>query len=323
MAFKQVAFEFPDEDDDNTVIEIEPSSEEPVLAQDKKEEVEVEVEVVDDTPKADRGRTPSEPPEEITDEELQSYSESVQHRIRHAHKGYHDERRAKEAAERERDELTRSMQALLQENERIRTQNVKNQESMLEQAKHTAAAKLKEAEGRYRDAYDSGDADAVVQAQRELNEANWQSRRVAEIEQNALQQKNNAVQQQNIEQQQQPTASQRALAWKQANPWFDTDREMNGAALGYHQKLVESGVVPDSDEYYDRLNGRMRELFPDRFGDQRSGKQGGKVASVTRSKSPKRIKLTQTQVRVAKRLGLTPEQYAKQAAIDMRKTNNG
>ena len=100
---------------------------------------------------------------------------------------------------------------------------------------------------------------------------------------------------------------------------------MTGYALGLHNKLVSEGVDPKSDDYYETINSRMRQLFPERFEGEptKQSKPSTVVAPASRSTAPKKITLTQTQVRLAKRLGLTPEQYARQVALDMRKNSNG
>ena len=122
-------------------------------------------------------------------------------------------------------------------------------------------------------------------------------------------------------------ADERAMTWAKANPWFGTDDEMTSLALGLHNKLAKQGVDLQSDEYYEAINTRMQQLFPEQFEDvaqmevEKPKRKANVVAPATRSTSPRKVTLTQTQVSVAKRLGLTPEQYAKQVAIEMRKDN--
>ena len=176
MAFQKVEFEFPDEDQNDNTIEVENSGEIEIdisgkkTAEDYKEpepevEPEVEVEVYDDTPKADRNRKPSEPPADVTEEELADYSDKVQKRIKHFSKGYHDERRAKEAAQRERDELERYVKSVLDENKDLKSTVEKNREVLLEQAKKSTTAELEQAKQQYKDAYEAGDTDRVLEAQ--------------------------------------------------------------------------------------------------------------------------------------------------------------
>ena len=114
---------------------------------------------------------------------------------------------------------------------------------------------------------------------------------------------------------------EKTRTWQKDNPWFNTDEEMTSFALGLHNKLVKEGVDPQTDDYYERINTRMREVFPDNFEDEPEVRRRSNnvVAPATRSTAPKKIRLTQTQLTLAKRLGLTPEQYAKQVALDMRK----
>ena len=337
MPFQKVEFEFPSDDDDKLEIEVESSSAEPMKKPDKaakEPEVAVEVEdddddlevdVVDDTPAADRGRKPSDPPEEVTDEELEEYSDKVRKRIKHFSKGYHDERRAKEAARREKQELERLAQQLFEENKKLKTSGTKSQAALIEQAKKSANADMESAKAAYKTAYDSGDADAVLTAQEKLTTARLRLEKVNNLKVPTLQEAETPVQVR-AEPAPAPQVDQRALDWKNRNPWFQNDDEMTSFALGLHNKLVKQGVSPQSDTYYESIDTRMRQVFPDQFEDtkQRTPEPKRKtsvVAPATRSTAPNKVTLTRTQVQIAKRLGLTPEQYAKQVAIDMRKQN--
>jgi hypothetical protein len=344
MAFQPVEYEFPDPEKaekDSFEIELEPSSAEPMQKPDKAKKEEpvetlkaddLEVEVVDDTPKADRGRKPSEPPEDVTEEELQDYSEKVRRRIQHFSKGYHDERRAKEQALRERQELERLAQQLVEENKQLKGSVTKNQTVLIEQARRSAAAELEMAKRTYRQAYESGEADAVLDAQDKLTNARLKLERVNNIKLPALQEKEVPVetqQQQQVYNAPAPQVDTKAQEWQQANPWFGTDDEMTSFALGLHSKLVKSGVDPQSDEYYETINSRMRSIFPDNFEDtsleeveeEKPKRRANVVAPATRSTAPKKVRLTQTQVAIAKRLGVPLELYAKKVAEEMRKAN--
>jgi hypothetical protein len=348
MAFQKVEFEFPDDKDEETVeIDIEPSSAEPMKRKGKPEvavEVEdetpapkakapakdnddddFEVDVVDDTPKADRGRTPSEPPEEVTDEELEDYSDKVRKRIKHFSKGYHDERRAKEQALRERQELERLTQQLMEENQKLKTSGTKSQAALIEQAKRNAKTDVAAAKTAYKTAYDSGDADAVLEAQEKLMAATSKLERISNVKVPTLQAKETPVQVK-TDIAPAPQVDQRAMDWKNRNSWFQNDDEMTSFALGLHNKLVKEGVSPQSDNYYERIDARMRAVFPEQFEDTTPDnpepkRKASVVAPATRSTAPKKVTLTKTQVQIAKRLGLTAEQYAKQVALDMRKQN--
>ena len=308
-------FKFPDE------IEAEKPAEE-------KLEIEIEgapeIEVVDDTPEHDRGRAPmKEPPAEVTDDELAQYSEGVKKRIQHFSKGYHEERRAKEAALREREEALRLAQNLVEENKKLQGSISSGQQALLEQAKRVVANELDDAKRKFKTAYEAGDADAIVAAQEELAAAKIKAERVNNFKPAPLQEEKSTVQTAPLAAAPAPVTPQvdpKARAWQEANPWFGKDEEMTSLALVVHKKLVEGGVDTTSDEYYDRINARMRQVFPDAFTSQR--KKTSVVAPATRSTAPKKIVLTQSAVNIAKRLGLSPEQYAREVA-KLERAQNG
>jgi len=340
MAFQKVEFEFPEPEDktldieDTSAVEIDVSGKKTKedFAETKEPEVEVaseentpdddfEVEVVDDTPKADRNRKASEPPTDVTDEELEDYSDKVRKRIQHFSKGYHDERRAKEEAHRQSQELERVTQQLMEENKKLKGNVTKNQTALLEQAKKNASIESENAKRAYKEAYESGDSDAVLEAQDNLTNAKLKSERLANFKLPTLQEEEKPVEQE-VEQTAPAQVDTRAADWQKANSWFGPDDEMTSLALGLHNKLVKQGVSPQSDEYYETIDTRMRQVFPDNFEDAEKPKRKTQVvAPATRSTSPKKVTLTRTQVQIARKLGLTPEQYAKQVAIDMRKAN--
>ena len=340
MAFQKVEFEFPEPEDktldieDTSAVEIDVSGKKTKedFAETKEPEVEVageedtpdddfEVEVVDDTPKADRNRKASEPPTDVTDEELEDYSDKVRKRIQHFSKGYHDERRAKEEAHRQSQELERVTQQLMEENKKLKGNVNKNQTALLEQAKKNASIESENAKRAYKEAYESGDSDAVLEAQDNLTNAKLKSERLANFKLPTLQEEEKPVETK-VEQIAPAQVDTRAADWQKANSWFGPDDEMTSLALGLHNKLVKQGVSPQSDEYYESIDTRMRQVFPDNFEDAEKPKRKTQVvAPATRSTSPKKVTLTRTQVQIARKLGLTPEQYAKQVAIDMRKAN--
>lgn len=312
MPLDKDEFKFPDEKaedkkDDTVDFEVEGDS---------------DIEVVDDTPEEDRGRAPmKEPPAEVTEEELAQYSEGVKKRIQHFSKGYHEERRAKEAALREREEAVRLAQNLIEENKKLQSSQGQTQQVLLEQAKRVVENELAEAKRIYREAYEAGDAERVVEAQEALTAAKIKADKVNNFKPAPLQQEKPAVQPAPQPETVTPKVDPKASAWQDANPWFGTDDEMTALALTVHRKLVESGVSPNSDEYYDRINNRMRQVFPDAFPSEKPVKKSSVVAPATRSTAPKKIVLTKSQVNIAKRLGLTNEQYARAVAEEMRKQN--
>ena len=341
MPRQQVEFEFPDPDkEDNTQeVEVDIVEEDAPLevegavgrenmksAKDTIKAGEVEIEVEDDTPPEDRGRKPSEPPQDVTDEELENYSEKVKSRIKHFSKGYHDERRAKETAQREREALEAYAKQLVEENQRLTGTVSKNQTTMLEQAKQTVARELEIAKRSYKDAYESGDSDAIVDAQEAIATAKIRADKVANFKPAPLQTEESTVKvaQQPVETQQ--VRDERAVDWADDNPWFGADDEMTAFALGLDSKLKKGGVDPQSDEYYEKINSRMRQVFPDQFDDgiedqpeSAKRKSSNVVAPASRSTGSKKIRLTQSQVAIAKKLGVPLETYAKQAAELMRK----
>jgi hypothetical protein len=320
---QKTEFEFPDPDKQESgkeeVIKVE------IEAAADEGDDNIDIEVVDDTPPKDRGRKPAEPPEEVTDEELQDYSEKVRKRLQHFSKGYHDERRAKEDALRKEEEAIRAARAIAEENRRLKELVNKNQEVLLEQAKREAAAELEAKKRSFKEAYESGDSNAVVEAQEELTAAKLKADKVNNFTFAPLQDDSSDVQPASTQ-----VADRKAQAWQQANTWFGTDDEMTSFALGLHQKLVKQGVDPKSDEYYEKINSRMRQVFPESFEsedtpeeEEKPRRKSNVVAPATRSTAPKKIVLTATQVSIAKRLGVPLELYARQVAEDMRKQKNG
>ena len=326
MAMEPVEFGFEDLDKQDFKVEVEGrASEKEVeveVPQDKTPEVEIEI--VDDTPPKDRGRKPSDPPDDLTDEELEGYSEKVRKRMSHLTKGYHDERRAKETAHREKEEAVRYAQQILEENKNLKGTVGKNQEVLLEQAKRATATEVEQAKAKYKLAYESGDSDAVVAAQDDLTAAKIKADRVNNFRLPPVQSPEVAVQQQQTAPAQ-PQVDEKAVNWQQRNSWFGSDDEMTSFALGLHQKLVKQGLDPRSDDYYEKINSRMRQVFPDEFDAddevevEKPRQRSNVVAPATRSTAPKKIVLTPSSVALAKRLGVPLEEYAKQVALGMRK----
>tara|TARA_R110000787_G_scaffold26162_3_gene73436 strand:- start:623 stop:1633 length:1011 start_codon:yes stop_codon:yes gene_type:complete len=335
MPFQKVEFEFPEDEENNkNALEVESSGAVEIDISGKKEEKDYKeeeeeksddlaIEVVDDTPKADRGRKASKPPEELTDEELEDYSDKVRNRIKHFSKGYHDERRAKEQAHRERQELESFAKTLVDENNKLKGTVDKNQAALLEQAKKTAAGEMILAKRSYKRAYEAGDADKVLDAQERLTSAKIKADKLADFESIPLQVEDNEVQIPQRAVPQQPVVDDKAAEWALENSWFGSDKEMTGYAMGLHEKLVTEGVDTSSDEYYETINARMQKLFPDNFdGDTEepeTKRQSNVVAPATRSTAPKKVRLTQTQVAIAKKLGVPLELYAKKVAEEMRR----
>ena len=345
MAYQQVQFEFPDPDKavaadkgvkekDNGDFEITIEGRTDPLKEDKpakpekaeKAESDLDIEVVDDRSEEDRGRQKSKAPMELTDDEMEQYSERVKKRLQHFSKGFHDQRRAAEAAERERQEALRYAQQLVEENKKLKGTVNKNQEVLLEQAKKQVEQELLSAKSKYKRAYEAGDSKALVEAQEALTNATLKADRVKNITIPPLQEEESDVQP--TYNTPEPSVDSRATAWQAKNKWFGEDDEMTSFALGLHQKLVKQGVNPQSDEYYEKINSRMRQLFPEQFTDENDDpeteeprRKANVVAPATRSVAPKKITLTRTQVALAKKLGVSLEDYAKQVALELRKQN--
>lgn len=312
---EKVEFEFPDE---KSEAENKASA-----------EVNDEIEIVDDTPPEDRGRKPmAEPPREFADDELAKYDASVQQRIKHFTKGYHEERRAKEAAMREREEALNIAQSIVEENKKLKGSLGQNQAAVLDSYKKLAANDLQKAKDKYKEAYESGDSEAMTEAQANLTTAAMRAERVNSIRAPSLQEEKTNVQTRTEPKNEFVAPVEpdyKAQDWQQKNQWFGKDEEMTSFALGLHTKLINSGINPKSDEYYERLNSRIRQVFPESFESGRTvdaqtpRPAKSNVAPATRSTAPKKIVLTQTQVNLAKRLGVPLELYARKVAEEMRK----
>ena len=315
-------FEFPDEKDEKVKSTSKQAS----------SDEEFNIEVVDDTPPQDRGRKPmAEPPEEVTEDELASYDEKVQKRLKKFTKGYHDERRAKEEALRERQAAEEFAKRLYEENLTLQKQLSDGSKIFIEQGKSTAQLELEQAKTHYKDAYENGDVDAVAEAQAKIAQATLKLDKAENLRPIEVQEKpeysppNSAA----------PKADQKLNQWLEDNPWYGDESSpettiMSATALGVHNALVKQygqGYV-GTDEYYGKINSRMQRSFPDYFGSQEGqeepeeqpqqaaprAKQTTVVAPATRSTSPKKVKLSASQIAIAKRLGVPLELYAKKVA---------
>jgi hypothetical protein len=283
--------------------------------------VEIDIEIEDDTPPEDRGREPmpKELVEELEQDELEEYSDKVKIRFKQMKKVWHDERRAKEAAYREQQEAVDYARRVVEENQQLKKRYAAGEVEYVATATNAAELRLDAAKKAYREAYDAGDGDKLVDAQQAMQEATYELREVKKFKAPALQQEENAVQQQQVSQQA-PRPDNRAMAWQERNSWFGQDEEMTAAALGLHEKLKRNGVLVGSDDYYATLDKTMRRRFSENFEDSETQtraetsrtKPSTVVASATRSTSPNKVKLKASQIQLAKKLGLTPEQYARE-----------
>ena len=290
----------------------------------------LDIEIVDDTPEGDRGRPKrpeGEKPYDVKDEEISQYSESVQSRIKRLRYEYHEERRAKEQAERERSEAVRVAQTALAEKQKLQELALRNEKLAVEAAKQRAEADLERAKRMAREAYESGDTQKAVDFQADIAKYAMQHERFSnyvapEPEPRIGHNGGPSMDQPRQEAPKAPKPDQRALNWAQRNEWFGQDEEMTGTAYGVHERLVKQGVDPRSDDYYRRLDDAMRRRYPERFDDEADTFETDKeaapprkttpvVAPATRSvKTPRKVQLTATQVALANKLGLPLEVYA-------------
>jgi hypothetical protein len=312
-------FEFPDE------VEAKGKPlEEAAKALAKEEEPEIEIE--DDTPPEDRDRKPL--PKEVTarleKDELDQYEGETKEKFKQLKRVWHDERRAKEAAYREQQEALAIAKKLMEENKTLKAKVYSGQEVFANAAKEAAEGELALAKRDYREAYESGDADKIIEAQERMTTAKLKAEQIKfyKSDNEALQNQENDVQL--AQEQPRYVPDLKAKAWQERNSWFGQDEEMTSLALGLHEKLVkEHGMsYATTNEYYDTIDKTMRRRFPENFEEsevredepQKTNrpKASTVVAPATRSTSPKKIRLSGTQVQLAKKLGLTPEQYARE-----------
>jgi len=304
-------YKFPDEQEQDVQQDEELQQEQDVQEGD----IDVEIEVVDDTPEQDRGRKPlAREVDDPSDDEIAEYGDKVQKRMRELTHARHDERRAKEAALREREEAVALAQKLIEENKKLRGVVNTGSQEYVEAVKSRAELELEMARRKLREAQESYDNDAIMAAQELLTEAKMRQQQVNNLRAEALQVPEEEVYSQPIPQQI-PQPDRKALHWQDRNKWFGQDDEMTSLALAVHKKLVETGYDPRSDEYYERIDARMREVFPSYFGEARKSetkRPATVVAPATRTAGKKKVTLTKTQEALARKLGLTNEQYARE-----------
>ena len=316
----QDEFEFPDEVDEK---------------KSKKEDDGFELEIEDDTPPEDRGRKAAPPPEDPTDEELSSYDERVQARIKKFTRGYHDERRAKEAAERERIAAEDFARQVYEENKKLKEQLKTGSEAFIETSKSAAQVELEAAKKKMKEAFEAGNADELAAAQEEISKATLKADRASSMRPVEIEDNFKPAPQQQPEP---PRVSRKTQQWVDSNnDWFGKDEEMTMTAMGIDKRLQrEYGAdYVGSDEYFRTIDKQMRKRFPEYFETQsdeddtppkkvepvdeddspRRAKSSSPVAPASRSTPPSRVKLKASQVALARRLGITPEQYAKQVAL--------
>jgi hypothetical protein len=288
-----------------------------------------EIEVSDDTPEEEKPRLAEDrEPEVPSDDEIDKYSVGVQKRINKLKFEAQEQERQKLEAHRLQEEALRYAQQVKSENEQLRKNLDAGEETLIGQAKGRIEAQLDKAKSAYKAAYESGDPDALIEAQEQLTTLKVEADRI----------NNYKPQVRTAPQQSQPQYAQpapqankpdvKALEWGKKNTWFENPEtpEMTGFAYGVHQKLVQSGIDPRSDSYYDEIDKAMKKAFPDKFDDGQIEEEAPQrqsssvVAAPSRTtKKPRTVRLTSTQASLAKRLGLSNEQYVAQMLKDQSK----
>jgi len=295
----------------------------------------IDIEVIDDRPPEDR-RPPAkdakpEASSDDGDEELEGYSEKVKKRINKLRYQQHEERRQREEAERLREEAIRVAQQYAEQSKQYHKIIQEGEQYLVHQIRERAAMAVDQAKSSYRQAYEEGNTDkileaqeALINAQSEFKSADYQLNEIKRRPKQEPEQFKPAEQKQ-PEVQQPPKPSPKAVMWAEQNPWFGQEKDMTALAYGVHEKLIrDEGYDPNSDEYFEAIDRTMRSRFPDYFGE---GDSGSDVPSSSTSRSPsvvvapssrnngakpRKVRLSRTQLALAKRLGLTPEQYANQ-----------
>ena len=309
MPFEDTEFKFPDEVEGKG----KPAREAP----------EIEIEIEDDTPVEDRGRQPMPKPlvEELEKDELDQYDDNVKTKLKQMRKVWHDERREKESAVREQQEAVTLAQRLLEENKRIKSILNTGEKEYVSTIQSNSDMDLKIAQRAYKEAYEAGDADKMVDANQALQMANLKAIQVKNFRMPSLQEEETRVQPQPVQYQPAPYVPEpdnKAVVWQNRNRWFGQERGMTAFALALHEDLRDNGVEVGSENYYRELDKTIRKRFPEKFEEQEDSRQstrtrpGTVVASAVRSTAPTKVKLKQSQVNLAKKFGLTPEQYVKE-----------
>jgi ribosomal protein L32E len=304
-------YQFPDE--------IEQTAELPeVKAEIEAKPADFEIEIEDDTPKEDRRRRnlPEDVVQDLEKDEMEQYGDEVKDRLKQLKKVWHDERRAKEQALREQEEAIAATQKLYEENKKMRALLSSGEQEYVAAVKNSVELELDKAKRMYREAYESGDTDRIIEAQENMVSAMQKQERINNFKMPPLQKEENEVK---TQYQAPPKPDFRAQKWQEANPWFGQDEEMTASALGLHEKLKRNGVHVGSDEYYATLDRTMRKRFPENFEEEvievketPKAKAPTVVAPASRSTNAKPLKLKTSQVALAKKLGITPEQYARE-----------
>ena len=277
----------------------------------------LDIEIVDDTPEEDRGRVPADPEKvkalEVDVDELDKYRKDAKDKMIQMKRVWNDERRRADAADRERTAAVEAAQVLFEENKRIKGILNSGEKEYVDAVKTTTSLQLEMAKKAYKDAYDMGDTDKLLEAQEEMTRVAMQMDKIKNFKLPPLQEENFQVQREQYQQPAQP--DDKVMEWQERNSWFGQDEEMTASALGLHEKLKNGGVVVGSDEYYARLDETMRRRFPENFEEEAKEdvpRRNTVVAPATRTTAPKKVRLSPSQIAIAKKFNITPEQYARE-----------
>ena len=297
-------------------------------------ENEIDIEIIDDVeakPEKKEKVFAEDVKDKPVDEEILNVDKGVQKRIDQLTAKHHEERRQKEQAAKLRDEAIKYAQQIKSENDRLNQLVNDGQQYLGKQAEERAEFAKQAAQQKYKEAYEQGNTEEMVIAQEALTRATMDAASAEQFNARIPEEEFVPQQQEQFVPQQQvpPRPDDKAISWQAKNQWFGNDPEMTSFAYGVHEKLVrEENINPASDEYYERIDSRMKSVFPDFFGSEEkeavsSNSQSSVVAPATRNNGakPRKVQLTATQVALAKRLGVTPEQYANQLVKDMSANN--
>lgn len=319
--FEKEEFKFPDEQDKGKPVENTDS--------------EFDIIIEDDTPPEDRDKKPM--PEEIV-KQLEDADEDAEEpdpkkrktRLKQYKKVWNDERRAKEAATREREEAINLAKQVMEENRRLKQTLNTGERSYIETVQSAATLELEMAKREYKEALDSGDAERIVEAQAKMQDAGFKTQQAKNFRPTPLQDDQNEVQLQQVEQQQRPKIDAKTQDWLDQNPWYGSKKAMSNFAVGIHEELIDEygQKYVGTDQYFKRIDKTMHSKFPEYFEslEESNRSEPGRepqnasaksrpstvVAPATRSTSSKQVRLKQSQLAIIKKLGLTPEQYARE-----------
>ena len=289
-----------------------------------------EVSVVDDTPEEDRGRTKrADEADDDDDLDEAQFSKRIQKRIDKLRYDYNEERREKERFQRENTEAINYAQSIQAQNEELRNQSSDLRRLLYDQVAAKTDTEIESVKRRYKEAYENGDTDTVVSAQDDLSRLYAEKTRFTVESDNFEQPQQQAQPQPQAQQPNIPPPDPMAVDWLKRNSWFQQPgyEEMTGYAVGLHEKLVKQGVDPrNNPSYYENIDAAIEKQFSETLGkDKKPASEAPtsrRTPVVSPSKrgsggTPRKVELTSTQVSLAKKLGLSPQQYAAQLVKEM------